>query len=117
MAISRLRKKIDRVLFVPVLGEGDVGARLFGQGFLYSPTPVDDARIGRDWEDFADLQARGVLDQVSARRGEVLQLRPKAPTAAARQVSVDAEGEEFVGRPRGFYLRPSFTQEIVARAF
>ncbi len=113
---SRVRTKLARVLFIPVQSTGPVAQRMFGAGFLWSVHDDEDA-LRRDWEDFADWAARGALDEISARRGEVLQLRPKAPDSRRRQVVRAAGGDEVTLSPRGFYLRPAFTAGLLARAF
>lgn len=116
---SRLRKKLRRVLFVPVEAAKhiEVGDRCYGTAFLWTPSEDEELLLQHDWEDFADLAARGLLTSVSARRGEVLQLRPKAASAADRQTVTDADGDAFRDAPRGFYLRPAFTERVLAAAF
>jgi len=115
---SRVRKKLARVLFVPVEG-GDVpvDARRVGTAFLWSPNLDDEAILRRDWEDLADLVAHGLGFAVSARRGTALQLRPKAKDNTVRRTSIDVAGESYEHAPQGFYLRRPFTQGIIAAVF
>ena len=114
---SRARAKLARVLFVPV--EADratpLGARRVGAAFLWSPDDDEERALRADWEDLADLVAKGLADHVSARRGRVLQLRPKARDASVRRSGVDEDGDAYDARPRGFYLRAPFTQSILRR--
>ena len=56
-------------------------------------------------------------DAISAHQGEVLQVRPKARDAKALRLSPDPDGGASMMLPRGFYLRASFTKEIVARYY
>ncbi len=116
-ATSRAREKLARVLFVPVEADRTtpLSTRRIGAAFLWSPDVADEALLRRDWEDLADLVARGLADHVSARRGVVLQLRPKAPNAAQRRDGVDEEGDAYRARPLGFYLRSKFTASILRR--
>lgn len=125
---SRVKKKLTRVLFVPVervRGERVPGGRLpergrpgrIGTAFLYEPDDVDEAILRADWEDLADLVARGLGFAISARRGRVLQLRPKAKNAAVMTTAETADGDEIQLRPQGFYLRTRFTQRLVDDRF
>jgi DNA mismatch repair protein MutH len=118
-ATCRLRHKIDRVLFMPYEGSKTiaVASRHFGAPFLWSPSADEEALLREDWEDFAQLAAQGLLTSVTARRGRFLQVRPKSARGGAQQTTETATGEVFVDEPRGFYLRPTFTGELLARAF
>ncbi len=118
-ASCRLRHKIARVLFMPYEGSKTipVADRHFGAPVLWSPSDDEEALLREDWEDFAQLAAQGLLSSVSARRGRFLQVRPKSARGGAQQTTETAAGEVFVDEPRGFYLRPAFTGEILARAF
>ena len=71
----------------------------------------------QDWDELMEKIALGKIEQISARDGQVLQLRPKA---ANGQVVTDAYGEDgqlIKVRPRGFYLKKSFTQAIINQQF
>lgn len=114
-ATSRAKKKLTRVLFIPVLRD-DAGARI-GTSFLYEPDPAIVAVLQQDWEDLADLVARGLGFAVSSRRGTILHLRPKARNASVTS-RVDVVDEDDVAlRPQGFYLRRSFTQALLDALF
>lgn len=117
-ATSRVRKKLARVLWVPVeAGAVPVAERRVGTAFLWSPDEDEEALLRADWEDLADLVAQGLGFAVSARRGRALQLRPKAKNASVRRAALDVEGERYLAAPQGFYLRRAFTQAIVGRVF
>jgi DNA mismatch repair protein MutH len=117
-ATSRVRKKLTRVLFVPVEG-GKVphDKRRVGTAFLWTPDDDEEAVLRADWEDLADLVAHGLGFAITARRGRALQLRPKAKNASVRRAALDVEGERYVAAPQGFYLRRGFVQAIVDRLF
>jgi DNA mismatch repair protein MutH len=112
---SRARRKLRRVLFVPVVHDDNDIVR-FGAAFYWQPTPADDAVLRKDWEDLSDLVARGLGFAVTSRRGRWLHLRPKARDAAhtRRAGTVDEDG--VVVRPQGFYLRRSLTQRVLEGA-
>ena len=118
-ADSRVRRKLAKVLWIPVEGERAiaVGQRRIGQALLYLMPPVDEAVLRADWEELAGYIGRGHVEALSGHLGKYLQIRPKAADSRARRVGFDAEGAPFAALPRGFYLRPSFTGAILARHF
>lgn len=112
---SWVRHKLERVLWVPVVGDGPAPERRLGTAFLWSPSPEEEAVLRADWEAIADLLATGETWHLGGRHGVALQLRPKGATAADRTPVVDAEGATDEALPRGWYLRPSFTHALLAR--
>ena len=117
-ATSRARAKLARVLFVPI----DVSAaalleRRVGTAFLWSPDEAEEATLRADWEDLADLVAKGLSTSLSARRGQALQLRPKAKDASVTRRYAMPDGDTWEGRPQGFYLRRPFVQRLVDQRF
>lgn len=114
---SWVRKKLSRVLWVPIVGEGAPGERVVGAPLMWSPDAEDEARLRADWEEHAHLIGTGQLGRLDARRGVVLQVRPKAASASDLTWTLDEEGEEVRENPRGFYLRASFTRGLLAKYF
>jgi DNA mismatch repair protein MutH len=116
-ADSRVRKKLARVLWVPVEAGPDtpIAARRLGTPLLWSPSPEEEAALRADWEALAQLVAEGWVELATAERGEWLQLRPKGRRAASRQRGVVEGGVPGLGPTRGFYLRRRFTQRLVER--
>ena len=55
----------------------------------------------------------GKLDQITARLGDVLQLRPKGANSKALTKGIGKNGEIIDTLPLGFYLRKAFTHEIL----
>lgn len=115
---SRVRQKLGRVLWVTVEAEPDVppGRRRFGASWLWSPADDEEALLRADWEEIMGEIGAGAVETIDARRGVVLQLRPKAADASVRTLAFDADGAPFRAPPRGFYLRSRFTASLVARA-
>lgn len=111
---SLVRKKLSRVLWLPV--EGDTGIplsqRRFGSALLWSPTAEQEAVLRNDWEEIMELIATGNLDQVRSTQGSYLQVRPKAANGAASGRYYAEGGELSLTLPRGFYLRASFTRTL-----
>lgn len=113
---SPVRKKIARVLFVPVEGSHVPGpARRVGTAFVWTPTEGDDALLARDWDDLGAHAAIGGETESSAHLGVALQVRPKGKNAAERRPRRDEHGALGALPPRGFYLRRTFTAELVRR--
>jgi len=116
---SRVRRKLARVLWVPVQGERamPVAVRRIGAALLWSPTSQQEAALRYDWEELAGIIGRGDIESVSGRLGRYLQVRPKAANASVRRRSIDTEGTLIETLPRGFYLRTSFTAAILRDHF
>lgn len=49
-----------------------------------------------DWEELMDLIVLGQVERITARHGEVLQLRPKAANSKALTEAVGARGEPIL---------------------
>jgi DNA mismatch repair protein MutH len=116
---SHLRRKLARVLWLPVEGERErpLSSRRFGSPLIWSPSSEEQAALRFDWEELAGLVARFGADAVTGHSGQVLQIRPKARDAAARRLAFDVDGATVDALPRGFYLRRAFTGAILSRHF
>jgi DNA mismatch repair protein MutH len=111
--------KLQQVLWVPVEGERaiPVGDRHVGTPVLWQPNAKQARQLQQDWEEIMELIAIGQVDNITARQGEVLQLRPKAANSQALTESISEDGSIQLSNPRGFYLKIDFTQQILANAF
>lgn len=56
-----------------------------------------------------DLIVLGRVESITARHGEVLQLRPKAANSRALTEAIGEFGQPILTLPRGFYLKKTFT--------
>jgi DNA mismatch repair protein MutH len=114
-----LRRKLSRVLWLPVEASADIpiAERRIGSGLLWSPNEEEEALLRRDWEELSDMICSGELERITARMGTVLQIRPKAANSRVRCRSVGAGGEAILTNPRGYYLRPSFTRRILEQHY
>lgn len=112
---SHVRHKLQKVLWIPVEGrrEISVGERRIGQPILWSPTLAQEQRLQQDWEELMELIVFGRLTEINAKRGEVLQLRPKGRNRHSLAKAVNEKGEKIQALPLGFYLRKEFTGEIL----
>lgn len=116
---SPVRRKLRRVLWVPVQASAEVrlDQRRVGAPLLWGPNSEQEAVLCRDWEEIMELVCLGRIDTITAHHGACLQVRPKA--ANSRQVSwtTDECGTVVPTAPRGFYLRVSFTKQILEENF
>lgn len=118
-AQCNVRNKLQQVLWLPVIGERHVSPadRLIGTGIFWQPDACQEQQLKQDWEEHMDNIALGNIASLSARNGTVLQLRPKAADGSVVTDAIGTDGNKIKTRPRGFYLRKSFTQAIVDAAF
>jgi DNA mismatch repair protein MutH len=118
-ASSRVRRKLSRVLWVPVEGERSiaVGARRIGEPLLWSLPPETETLLRFDWEELAGIIGRGDVETITGHIGRCLQIRPKARDSHARRSGIDSDGARFAALPRGFYLRATFTSEILRQNY
>ena len=116
---SRVWRKWNRVLGVPVQGERKIPVpeRRIGAPLLSSLTPEAEAALRFDWEELAGIIGRGDVESITGHIGRVLQIRPKAADSRARRRGIDADGVGFAALPKGFYLRATFTSEIVRQNY
>jgi DNA mismatch repair protein MutH len=114
---SNVRRKLARVLWVPVEAEGGIPlpARRVGSAFLWSPDAEEETALRTDWEELTAMIALGELENLTPRHGLALQIRPKAANARALTRSADAGGAPAATLPRGFYLRAAFTAAIFGK--
>ncbi len=116
---SLVRRKLARVLWVPVEGERalPVASRRIGTPFFWSPSDAEETALRADWEELAGIIGRGDVERISGHLGQFLQVRPKAASAASRRRGVDPDGVVFATLPRGFYLRTQFTARLLTARF
>ena len=83
---SHVRHKLKRVLWVPVEGDRAIplADRRVGAPLLWSPSEEEERQLRMDWEELMDLIVLGQVERITARHGEVLQLRPKAANKIGR---------------------------------
>lgn len=116
---SHVRHKLKRVLWIPVEGERQIplAERHIGSPLLWAPSAEEERQLRLDWEELMDLIVLGQVERITARHGEVLQLRPKAANSKALTDAVGADGAPILTLPRGFYLKKNFTAALLANHF
>ncbi|MGF1905549.1 DNA mismatch repair endonuclease MutH [Aliivibrio salmonicida] len=116
---SHVRHKLSHVLWIPVQGEREipVGDRHVGYPVLWKPSIKEEQQLQQDWEELMDLIVLGKVESITARHGEVLQLRPKAANSRALTEAYGDNGQPIKTLPRGFYLKTHFTHSILTSFF
>lgn len=112
---SHVRHKLSCVLWMPIEGSRHIPLRErhIGAPIFWKPTAEQERQLKQDWEELMDLIVLGKLDQITARIGEVMQLRPKGANSKAITKGIGKNGEIIETLPLGFYLRKEFTAQIL----
>lgn len=112
---SHVRHKLSCVLWMPIEGSRHIPLRErhIGAPILWKPTTEQERQLKQDWEELMDLIVLGKLEQITARIGEVMQLRPKGANSRAVTKGIGKNGEIIDTLPLGFYLRKEFTAHIL----
>lgn len=112
-------RKLSRVLWLPIEAEPDLplSQRRIGMPLLWSPDTGETQALQQDWEELGDMIRMGELELITARMGNVLQIRPKAANSRVHCQSIGTDGETIITHPRGYYLRPAFTHAILQRHY
>lgn len=112
---SWARAKLACVLWVPVVAERKApwSSRVVGRAVLWTPSDDEAATLRSDFDDVVGLVGKGDVDALDGRTGDALHVRPKAPNGQRTKRVRTPDGHVIATVPRGFYLRPSFTQRIV----
>lgn len=112
---SQCFAKLKRVLWIPIEGDKTLpyAQRRIGRGFLWSPTKEQEHQLAQDWTYLTTLISTGQLESIDAKQGEYLQIRPKAANGRSLCYAYDAQGNKIQTLPRGFYLRASFTAQVM----
>ncbi|HHF4450246.1 DNA mismatch repair endonuclease MutH [Haemophilus influenzae] len=112
---SHVRHKLSCVLWMPIEGSRHIPLRErhIGAPIFWKPTAEQEHQLKQDWEELMDLIVLGKLEQITARIGEVMQLRPKGANSRAVTKGIGKNGEIIDTLPLGFYLRKEFTAQIL----
>ena len=114
---SYARTKLAKVLWVALAvpeGGRSVGERSVALVRLWSPSPEEEAALRRDFELFVrDYFRAGRAAEITGHLGRVLQVRPKARNRSDMRGAFGPDGKPMRLGKSGFYLRPSFVQQIL----
>lgn len=115
---SVVNKKLAKVLWIPIAVAPHIDwlDRKIGTGFLWEPTEPQLKILRNDWEELTEMLYLGKIDLLSAHYGQYLQLRPKANNCRSNLIKhTNLEDNDILTVARGFYLRRSFTKEILLK--
>ncbi|PJG85307.1 DNA mismatch repair endonuclease MutH [Conservatibacter flavescens] len=112
---SHVKYKLTKVLWIPIEGERHIplGERRIGAPILWQPTPAQEHQLRQDWEELMDYIVLGKVEQITAKIGKVMQLRPKGANSKALTKGIGKQGQSIQTLPLGFYLRKEFTAQIL----
>lgn len=112
-------QKLKRILWIPIEATPTIAiaSRRIGTPLLWSPNPEEEAILKQDWEELTNKLVLGQIDEINARQGKYLQIRPKAANARALCRGIGEYGQTILTLPRGFYLRTSFTNQLLKKYF
>jgi len=113
---SRVWRKLNTVLWVPLLSGADVSweQRRVGRAYLWSPDVDEEAALRQDWEQLQSMMMTESMS-ISAHAGAILQLRPKAAHGKERITTFDEEIGPRTIHPQAYYLRARFTESLLWR--
>jgi len=116
---SCVYKKLRHVLWLPVQASTEIplAKRHIGSGLLWKAPQDKLTLLAQDWEELMNVIVLGEFESLSAQHGEVLQIRPKAANASVLVEAIGPDGKTIHTLPRGFYLRPQFTNQLLAENF
>lgn len=116
---SNVRNKLQCVLWIPIDGRRHIplAERTVGTAFFWQPSEAQELQLKRDWQEHMDRIALGQVEQITAHQGDVLQLRPKAANGRIKTEAIGEHGQLIRTLPRGFYLKTSFTWQIICETF
>ena len=114
-----VRQKLSRVLWLPIEADPDlpIGQRRIGSAILAELTNQQDQQLKQDWLEHMELIATGRINEINAQHGTYLQVRPKAANHKALSDTTNEDGHSVKTLPRGFYLRTTFTAEILKQNY
>ncbi len=109
------KHKLSHVLWVPIarIKDQPLENSRIATPFLWQPNQHEASQLKQDWEEVMDLIVLGQYGQLNAKMGEILQVRPKAANSRVLTDATDSEGNYSQTLPRGFYMRPQFTQSLL----
>jgi len=116
---SSVYKKLHHVCWVPIVSDKSIPIpnRQIATPFLWQMSDEQEAIFKSDWEELTELIVMGRHDEITAKHGEILQLRPKAADSSVRSQGFDRAGRPTQAPPKGFYIRTSFTKQLLKAQF
>ena len=114
---SLVYKKLSHVLWVPIIADLKIpiAERNIGKPILWEPSHQENLVLQQDWEELMHMLYISNPEGITAKFGTYLQVRPKAASSKILVDNVDSSGNMIKTVPKGFYLRSSFTNNILGK--
>lgn len=114
---SALYQKLQHILFVLILAPQNsrltLGERRVLGYFFFNLPPDVRQTIETDYNEFQELLLAGHAPEINGTMGTIVKLSPHATKANELVQVTDSEGESTYTKPRGYYLRASFTRQLL----
>lgn len=112
---TALYKKITRMLFVFTIAPRDLpmNERTIAGYSFWNPNAEQLATIKNDYNELMELVSLGRINEINAKLGTIIQMRPKAANGKVLTDCIGPDGTIIKTRPRGFYMRRIFTTELI----
>lgn len=112
---SRVWRKMANMLWIPIETDNNISIaeRRIGTPLLWQPSTEIFTILQQDWEELTELLTLGRFEELSAHKGQYLQIRPKAANSKTFIQVVNHLGQTASTVPKGFYLRACLTQQIL----
>lgn len=116
---SRVWRKCQRILWIPIQAAPAIPIvnRQIGTPLLWRPSAEIEAILKQDWHELNEMMRLGQFENLSARLGTYLHVRPKAANSKDLIHVLNEEGTTIPIVPKGFYLRSCLTQHILSTNF
>ena len=116
---SCVYRKLAHVLWFPIEADANIPIpqRRLGMPLFWQPNFEEEVQLRQDWQELTEYLMLGQADRLTAKHGQVLQVRPKAAHSRVLNQTIDAQGEVGFIVPRGFYLRTAFTATVLKRGY
>lgn len=114
---SWVYKKLKHVLWIPCISDPNlpIDQRIIKAPILWKMDEETESILRTDWEELMDMLQLGYAKELTSKFGTYLHIRPKAANSRVLINYTDAEGCATKMVPKGFYLRSTFTIELLKK--
>ena len=70
-----------------------------------------------DWQEIIEYLCLGTVHLLTGKIGQYLHIRPKAANSHVKTTILNQHGDRELIVPKGFYLRSTFTESLIAHQF
>jgi len=112
---SWVYNKLKHVLWVPIISSPELAItdRIISRPFFWQMDAESEEILRIDWEELMEMLQLGYGKHLGANYGTYLHIRPKAANSRVLVDYTDADGHATKIVPKGFYLRTTFTSQLL----